>query len=305
MPRFSHPRIGLAVGVAVTGSVVMLAARATPAASLEQLAYSAPDGIHLINVDGTEDKVLPVSRAGDSSPTWSPDGTRLAVVAQATTAGYGRLYVLDLSSGARTLLSAAGKTAEAPSWSYDGATIYYDDARLGKLYSIRPDGTARSPVLENEYGYYPAAGPDGTLAYTNDDGVSEVYVTAIPPVGDLPGIPAAPVDSWGPAWWPDGASIAYMFDRAPIVGGNGGEDSRVEIFRISKGTDAPLRLTHDNVWDGDPSISPDGSLVAFDTGRWGWLEVAIMNADGSNRRRLTFELHGDAETPAWRPAAGT
>ena len=88
-----------------------------------------------------------------------------------------------------------------------------------------------------------------------------------------------------------------MYDRAPIVGGNGSDDSHVEIFRISKGTRSSVRLTHNNVWDGDPSVSPDGSLVAFDTGRWGWLEVAIMNADGSNRRRLTFELRGDAETP--------
>ena len=286
------------------GGIVVLSARATPAAPVQQLAYSAPDGIHLVNADGTGNELLPASRAGDASPTWSPDGTRLAVVSQTTTGGYGQLYVLDLSSGARTVLAAAGKTAEAPSWSHDGTTIFYDDSQLSKLYSIHPDGTGRARVLEDAYGYYPAAGPDGTLAYTYDDGGIAVYVTPIPPVGDLPGIPVVE-DAWGPAWWPDGTSIAYMYDRAPIVGGNGSEDSHVEIFRISKGTSSSVRLTHNNVWDGDPSVSPDGSLVAFDTGRWGWLEVAIMNADGSNRRRLTFELHGDAETPAWRPTAGT
>ena len=93
------------------------------------------------------------------------------------------------------VLAAAGKTAEAPSWSHDGTTIFYDDARQSKLYSIHPDGTGRARVLEDAYGYYPAAGPDGTLAYTYDDGGIAVYVTPIPPVGNLPGIPVVE-DAW-------------------------------------------------------------------------------------------------------------
>ncbi|NUR75284.1 MAG: Tol-Pal system protein TolB, partial [Thermoleophilia bacterium] len=51
----------------------------------------------------------------------------------------------------------------------------------------------------------------------------------------------------------------------------------------------------------DGRTSPDGSQVAFDTGRYGWDEVMVMNPDGTGQRRLTRELHGDACCPAWQP----
>jgi Tol biopolymer transport system component len=61
------------------------------------------------------------------------------------------------------------------------------------------------------------------------------------------------------------------------------------------------RITANDVRDGDPAISPDGRTIAFDSGRFGWSEVLLMDARGRHQRRLTRELEGDACCPSWRP----
>ena len=47
------------------------------------------------------------------------------------------------------------------------------------------------------------------------------------------------------------------------------------------------RLTDDPGLDEAPAWSPDGSTIAFQSDRSGEMRIYIMNADGSNARRLT------------------
>ena len=50
----------------------------------------------------------------------------------------------------------------------------------------------------------------------------------------------------------------------------------------------PRRLTTSPGIDTDPSFSPDGSKIVFESDRSGSQQLYVMNADGSNQRRLTF-----------------
>src|SRR2546422_5263788 len=53
--------------------------------------------------------------------------------------------------------------------------------------------------------------------------------------------------------------------------------------------------------DGDPVWSPDGTRIAFESGREdGTSDVYLMNADGSNRVQLTRGSTGNL-LPAWSP----
>jgi len=52
--------------------------------------------------------------------------------------------------------------------------------------------------------------------------------------------------------------------------------------------------------DQAPDWSPDGRQIAFDTTRDGNFEIYVMNADGSNQRRLTNHFNVDAR-PSWSP----
>jgi Tol biopolymer transport system component len=63
------------------------------------------------------------------------------------------------------------------------------------------------------------------------------------------------------------------------------------------------RLTDNSCWDDDPVWSPDGSRIAFASDCDGNFEVYIMDADGSNRVRLTKSPDGldDNRFADWSP----
>jgi Tol biopolymer transport system component len=50
----------------------------------------------------------------------------------------------------------------------------------------------------------------------------------------------------------------------------------------------------------DPAFSPDGSRIAFASARAGTLDIYVMNADGSDTRRLTSTPANDGQ-PTWSP----
>ena len=61
------------------------------------------------------------------------------------------------------------------------------------------------------------------------------------------------------------------------------------------------RLTTLPGFDGDPSWSPDGKKIVFESTRSGNADIWVMNADGTNPRHLTprsADFDGD---PAWAP----
>jgi TolB protein len=50
-----------------------------------------------------------------------------------------------------------------------------------------------------------------------------------------------------------------------------------------------------------PSWSADGRRIAFMSWRSGSTEIWVMNADGTDQRRLTSTEQGDSIDPRWSP----
>ena len=74
-----------------------------------------------------------------------------------------------------------------------------------------------------------------------------------------------------------------------------------EDIWIAPVTGGPARrLTDDEGQERHPKFSPDGSLIAFTAEIDGNPDVYVMNADGSNVRRLTFHPAAD-EVVGWHP----
>ena len=74
-----------------------------------------------------------------------------------------------------------------------------------------------------------------------------------------------------------------------------------DVYRVSAaGGGEPRRLTTDPGIDVGGSYSPDGGRIVFESDRSGAQQCYVMDADGSNQRRISF-AGGRCATPEWSP----
>ena len=85
--------------------------------------------------------------------------------------------------------------------------------------------------------------------------------------------------------------------RLPI----GGTDTNVEVFTINPDGTGERTLTDFIGRDGDPSYSPDGTKIAFESFRSGFSELWTMNADGTGLTQLTSNGAPEDRGSSWSP----
>jgi Tol biopolymer transport system component len=108
-------------------------------------------GLFLESVTTGSEKIISVEVDEDPSPSWSPDGNRLAFKE-----GTGLIRILDLRSGRLTTLGPG----RSPDWSPRGNVIAYSTG--SSIVVSRPDGTHRRTVVTSKTGVdQPSWSPDG------------------------------------------------------------------------------------------------------------------------------------------------
>jgi TolB protein len=101
----------------------------------------------------------------------------------------------------------------------------------------------------------------------------------------------------------------YVEEGLNLIGGysNNGwmffsssQSGNAEIYKMSLGAREAVRLTNSKAINVSPSVTADGSQVAFVSDRSGKPQVYIMSASGEPAQRVT--MSGDYNTsPAWSP----
>ncbi len=90
---------------------------------------------------------------------------------------------------------------------------------------------------------------------------------------------------------PDGTRIGFVSNRD-------GQGDLHDIYVVDVDGRNLQQLTNEGA--EDLAWSPDGKYIAFTSNRAGNFEIYVMNADGTNPRRLTFNRVWD-NRPAWSP----
>lgn len=280
-------------------------------------------GLYVMNADGSESKLLyPAirnayygSRSSVESPTWSPDGTRIAFAAQPWNSGASterELYMIKADgSGLQRLTYRVGGDSN-PTWSPDGSKLAFQAHPPGgpryylpEIYVLADFNPSHQPLTDTAYSdRVPVWSPDGTrIAYVwgrvsrdpelRDDGEIRISNSDGSETKQLTDNNST--DS-RPAWSPDNSRIAYVSDY----------DGDADIYTIDADGSGIKRLTNNDHPDSRPVWSPDGSRIAYvslHNGRH--TDIFVMNIDGSDNIQLT--AYDDLATrhyygaPSWSP----
>ncbi len=104
-------------------------------------------------------------------------------------------------------------------------------------------------------------------------------------VGNFPNM------TFAPRFSPDGQRVVLSL---------GTPEGNANIFEMDLRTRQTRQVTATQAIDTGPSYAPDGRQIAFESDRDGTQQLFLMNADGSNQRRLSLG-EGRYSTPVWSP----
>lgn len=242
--------------------------------------------------DGDSPQVIVQSVEPLMSPSWSPDGRRLAYVSFENKLP--QVFVQELASGKREIVSSRAGVNGAPSWSPDGTKLALAlsssegnlDVHVLELRSKKLTRVTSSPAIDTEPSWF----PDGRrIAFTSDRGGGpQIYET------DAEGKGTRRLSFEGdwnarPIVAPDGRSLALITRED----GN----FRVAVMDVASGA---LRVLTEGRFDESPTFAPNSSIILYATEHKGRGVLAAVSVDGRVRQRLAL-TEGDVREPAWSP----
>lgn len=266
-----------------------------------RIAYVAIEGqvpnrrykLIVADADGENMQPIVASREPLMSPSWSPDGRRLAYVSFETRLS--AVYVQNIETSERRRVAEREGINGAPAWSPDGqrlaitgstrdgnVDVYLLDLASGQMLRVTDD-----PAIDTE----PVFSNDGRSLYFTSDraGRPQIYRMALSG-GQRP----ARVTFEGSynaraRLSPDGSQIA-------VVTQDGG-GFRIAVLDAATGRG---RVVSKGTLDLSPSFAPNGQSLIYSTRERGRGVLATVSVDGTVSSRLSAP-DADIRDPAWSP----
>ena len=227
------------------------------------------------------------------SPSWSPDGSKLAYVS--FEGGNSSIYLQNINSGAREQLAKFRGINGAPAFSPDGRRLALTLSRSGnpEIY-VMDLGSRALTQLTNHFGIDTEptwSGDGGSLYFTSDrGGKPQIYRVA------ASGGSAARVTFQGSY----NASADVSADGKKIATAQGaGNTYRIAMMDASLGSPRWHTLSPGSL-DESPSFAPNGAMILYAAREGARGVLYAVSADARVRQRLVL-ADGDVREPAWGP----
>lgn len=260
---------------------------------------STADGINyqlnMADYDGGRAQVLLESQEPIMSPSWSPDGQRIAYVSFESTRP--RIYIQELATGEREQITDFPGLNSSPVWSPDGnrmamvlskdgnPDVYVMDLRTRELSKVTTHF-----AVDTE----PSWMPDGnSLLYTSEQGGNnrpQIYQVSLDSRFSERLTFEGIFNAKG-AMLPDGENLVliHRYDTS--------EDFHLAIMNLARGT---IRILTDTSLDESPTIAPNASMVMYASQQNGRGVLNAVSIDGRVKYQLPV-AQGDVREPAWSP----
>ena len=227
------------------------------------------------------------------SPSWSPDGRKLAYVSFES--GNSAIYIQDISTGAREKIASFRGINGAPSFSPDGRQLALTLSRSGNPEIYVMDLGSRSlrqltttSAIDTE----PVWSPDGGSIYFTSDRGGRPQIYRVPASGGS----ASRVTFEGN--YNATASIGFDGKKIAVVQGSG-NNYRIALMDTSLGGARWTSLSPGSL-DESPSFAPNASMVLYAAREGGRGVLYAVSADARVRQRLVV-ANADVREPAWSP----
>ena len=241
--------------------------------------------------DGFNPQTVVNSRQPLLSPAWSPDGRRIAYVSFER--GNSSIYIQEIATGSREVVSANKGINGAPSFSPDGSRL-----ALALSNGINPDvyvmdlGSRRLTQITKHFAIdtEPTWTPDGqSLVFTSDrSGKAQLYTAP------LSGADATRITFAGES--NAKATISYDGKKIAMAQGNGNV-YRIAVLDRATGEARPISP---GSLDESPSFAPNASMILYAASEGSRGVLYAVSADGRVRQRLVL-ADGDVREPSWSP----
>lgn len=255
----------------------------------------------IVGVDGTRIRELTHGNWRDSSPVWSPDGTKIAFLSDRD--GSTQVHIMWLDTREVAQLTHLETSPGDLTWSADGKklafTMFIDDTKplLSVKLPERPKGAkwAKPAIIIDRLSWR----RDGRGPVPK--GYSHVYIIDAVLGGTPKPITSGDYSHSDPQWSADGKTIYFSAIRKPDAEYLHGDS---EIYAVDLETLEVKALTDRKGPDRGPRLSPDGQWIAYsgydDKDYTSHLSsLYLMDAQGANKQLLAADLPSSPSSITW------